>query len=373
MLKLFALLTVVVTFVAVPSASARPERSHAAQGGVGTAVAAEIAKAGIKAGIAHFAPDLVRYSDPVAYGLAQIQAQLEEIDRKITQLIDHQEALEEHLNCVVQRSQLTAVVSRAQEDLRTLTNAYSLGSTSARAEVLTRLYGHYDQMAADQRHIHNALVGADGLIRACARHIETGMKPFLTSLLAPDVRNFYAQYHGAATALLVLRANYMALHQPLFGPTAAEDLAKEIETWTTQEEGWIKPAFPDTMSYDKDSHDLWRVTTIPHADAALRGELRANSWHVTGFDTTPTCSAIEAFIRKSGTSGRAALTWLAERNIIGVRGDFVGCYDDADHLHDYNLVTSTYYYAGNVSRYPPGLAVRQNNGLEDISKYSYLG
>jgi hypothetical protein len=367
MKRLVVIAALVSVAAVVPSASARPARSQA---GVGTAIASEIAKEGVKAGIAHFAPDLVKYTDPTAHGIAEIQAKLDELDRKMTQLIDHQQALEEHLNCVIQKSDVLAPVTQARSDLETMLSASRAADP---AEVFGRLYNRYEAMKGAQAHIHASLLGSDGLIQACARHIETGMKPYLTSTLATHVREFYGTYHAAEVALLVVRTNLIALHPTAFPADEAEAIAKQLQSAATVEERWIKPAFPNTMSYDKDHKWLWWTSLIPHADAALRGQLQSQGWRVTGRSTTPTCSAILSLLQRGGHTGPAGIQWLGQENVLPIAtGYFISCYDDHDHLHDFDLATGTHHYAGNVSRNPPSFAARPNDGLVDIARFSYL-
>ncbi len=127
--------------------------------------------------MAQWAPDLTKYVDPTGHVLAQIQAQLEEINRKLSELLDQQQAAEQHLNCVAQRVALDPVLSRTETWFSAQRGAARIEKLSDRGTVFERLYSRYDSMVADQNHLYRALTGSDGLIRACAKHIETGMKP----------------------------------------------------------------------------------------------------------------------------------------------------------------------------------------------------
>jgi hypothetical protein len=341
--------------------------------GVATAIAAEIVKSGIKAAVAQWAPSLTKYVDPVAYEFAQIQAKLEEIDRKLTQLIDQQQALEQHLNCVTQRVALDHALSDAQAWFGTLLRARRIEQPSERDSVFARLYSNYEAMVSDQDHIHRALIGSDGLIRACARHIESGMRPYLSEALAHDVNNFYAVYHTAAGELLIVRADMMALHPQHFGPTEAQETAAQLESWWKTEDSSIKPPFPRGMSYDAKTGWLWRSTTVPWWNKSLMTQLEREGWRITGRSTTPTCSGVEAFVKQSGLTGSAALSYVNQLNVFSApSGDAILCYDDSDRIHDFNLATYHYTYAGNYTSERPSVAARPNDGFVPISKYSYL-
>ena len=341
--------------------------------GVVTAIAAEIVKAGIKAAVAQWAPDLTKYVDPTGHALAQIQAQLEEINRKLSQLLDQQQAAEQHLNCVAQRVALDPVLSRTEAWFSALRGAARIGTPSEREKVFERLYSQYDTMVSDQNHLHRALSGPDGLIRACAKHIETGMKPYLSAALARDVDNFYGVYHTAAAELLIVRANMIALHSGHFPPTEAQDAAVQVDSRWRTERSWIKPAFPDWMSYDTRNGWLWWYTTITWSDKTFMTQLERGGWRVTGRSTTPTCSAVAAYVKASGRTGASALSYAKQLNVLSVpAGDTILCYDDNDKLRDYNLVKDYETYAGEYTSHWPSVAARPNDGLVSISDYSYL-
>jgi hypothetical protein len=357
----------------LPSASARQQR---AQGDPGSAVVAQVAQAGVNAAIAQWAPDLAKHVDPNGAALAQISAQLQEIDRKLAQLIDHQAALGAKLSCEVQRVALSKTLSEVKAWYARLLEAGQLADPAARVAVLEALYSQYSAMLADQDHIHRLL--HDGLIRACAQHIELSERPYLSAALAYNVHDFYAVYHTAAVELLVVRANMIALHPAHFAPTAAQAAAKSLETAWTGEASLIKPHFPGSMSYDTDTKALWRFQAIPWNDAAQRATLAAQGWHVTGHSTTPTCSAVEAFVRKSGYTGTNALHRLTQLNVLAVptsgpTADKILCYDDHDRLHEFSLATYSYSYAGDIQSHAPSVAARQNDGMVDISAFSYVG
>ncbi len=375
-----ALIAIVVLVPSASAASSRPDprpAPMAKEAGVGegvvTAIAAEIVKAGIKAAVAQWAPDLTKYVDPTGHSLALIQAQLEEINRKLSELLDQQQAAEQHLNCVAQRVALDPVLSRTEAWFSALRGAARIAGTSERGTVFERLYSQYDSMVADQNHLHRALSGPDGLIRACAKHIETGMKPYLSAALARDVDSFYSVYRTAAAELLIVRANMIALHAAHFPATEAQDAAAQVDTRWRTERSWIKPAFPSSMSYDVKNGWLWRYTTIAWSNKNLMTQLERDGWRITGRSTTPTCSAVAAFVKASGRTGASALGYVRQLNVLNVpAGDTILCYDDNDKLRDYDLAKDFETYAGNYTSHWPSVAARPNDGLVRISDYSYL-
>ena len=356
----------------VPSATARTQRSQSIGEGVATSIVAEVAKTGIKAGIAAWAPDLVKYSDPTAHGLAQIQEQLAQLDAKITQLGDHQLKLANQFDCVTQRTDLLSVVTRAQSSLQSLTNAVQLTDPAGRAARFERMFQQLEAMQADQLHIHQALVGPQGVILSCARFIESGYSPYLNSSLATTVHDFYATYKAAAVALVIVRANLMALHPEQFTDNEVKQLGALVEKWINEEERLIKPHFPKTMLYDSQSGTLWWTEPILQGDKTLRGKLQSEGWHVTGHSTIPTCSAVLGFLRKGtsklGGTGVTARGWINAPK-------WISCYDDHDKLHDFNLDEGRYEHYGYAFAgitLPPSVAARQNNGLVRVGDYSYL-
>jgi hypothetical protein len=341
--------------------------------GVATGLALEVVKGGIKAAVAKWAPDLTKYVDPVGAELARIQEQLAQIEKRLEELVDKQDALEQHLNCVTQRVALEHTLSDAESWFATLRKARNTPEPSARAAAFARLFNNYEAMVSDQKHLHRALIGADGVIRACARHIETGLKPYLSAALADDVDNFYAVYHTAAAELLIVRVNMMALHTEEFSDADAKSAASEVNDGWASERSLIKPRFPTTMSYDTSSGWLWRFATIPWWDNETMRRLGNEGWHVTGRSTIPTCSGVEAFVKRSKRSGSEALDLLRQLNVIDIPfGHTILCYDDHDRIHDFNLVTYTYRYAGNDTSQQPSVAARPNDGLVNIAAYSYL-
>lgn len=341
--------------------------------GVVTAIAAEIVKAGIKAAVAQWAPDLTKHVDPTGYALAQIQAQLEEINRKLSELLDQQQAAEQHLNCVSQRVALDPVLSHTEAWFSALRGASRINQPSDREKVFERLYSQYDSMVSDQNHLHRALAGSDGLIRACAKHIETGLKPYLSAALGRDVDNFYAVYHTAAAELLILRANMIALHQGHFPAAEAKDAAVQLDSRWRTERSWIKPAFPSYWSYDTRNGWLWDNSTLAWTKKEFMERLEKGGWHVTGRSTTPTCSAVAAYVKASGRTGTAALSYVRHLKVLDIpAGDTILCYDDHDKLRDYNLAKDQESYAGDYTSHNPSVVARPNDGFVNISDYSYL-
>ena len=242
-LRHLLVLPVVLMLCLVPSASARTAQS---QGTVAGSVATELAKAGAQAAIAHFAPDLVKYTDPTAAGLAQIQSQLAELDQKLTELKSYQETVATRLDCVIQRTPLNEILASADEHLRALVDIGRMTDQAQRVKALATLDRDYLLLGTQQGTLHRAIVG-DGALVACARLIEKQQEPFLTSQLAPAVRDYYAAYEAAALSILTVRLNLM--NNGAATPTLADQVAREVLGWIAQEQALIKPAFPDTESY----------------------------------------------------------------------------------------------------------------------------
>ncbi len=200
------------------------------------------------------------------------------------------------------------------------------------------------------------------------------MKPYLSAALARDVDGFYAVYHTSAAELLILRANMIALHPGHFPPSEAKEVAAQLETRWRAERGWIKPAFPSSMSYDIKSGWLWRYTTIDVVGQNdHKPSLEQGNWRVTGRSTTPSCSAVAAYVQASGRTGATALSYVRQLQVLNIpAGDTILCYDDHDKLRDYNLARNHESYAGNYTSHQPSVAARPNDGLVNISAYSYL-
>jgi hypothetical protein len=372
-LRLVGCAALVAAATIVPSAGARPEAQQDFGASVAAGIVGEIAKSGVKAGVAAWAPDLVKYTDPQQYGIEQIQAQLAQLDSKLTQLGEHQLKLANQFDCVTQRTELYSVVARAQSQLESVKNALQLPTTEGRAARFDGLFRNYEQMAADQLHLHNALIGPQGVILSCARHMESGMQPYLTASLARNVHDFYATYSTAAAALLVVRAQMMALHPDQFTDNEVKGLAVRIQGYIREEEALIKPAFPNTMLYDRTSKWLWWTKPIYQGEKTQREQLQQEGWHITGHSTIPTCSAVYATLRK-GTSGLGQ-TAVTQRSLINAPR-WISCYDDHDNLRDYNLDEGReehYGYSTAGMSLPPSLAARANDGLVAVEKFSYLG
>ncbi len=376
--RLAVLSLVAVALVALPSAaSARETRSATSQGigaGIATGIATEVAKQGAKALILHFAPQLQKDIDPTAYALAQIQEQLAQLDAKLTQLADHQRALGNTLGCKIQTSDLQDEVSAAQTSLASFVAASSLKNQGDRVAQLDALYPQLFKLATDQRTIHNTLV--DGALIDCAKHIEDGMAPYLSSALASYVHDFYATYKSAELALFVVRANLMNYDALVPGTTTrrvqyteaqVQTAAANTTEWIKHEEGLIKPAFPDTQSYDKRTDTLFKVQLV--TNAADRDLLLKYEWLVTGYTTIPTCSAIQHFVQGTGRSGSAALAYLKQINVLDAQS-LIQCYDDHDTWYAFDLRTFTYV---SPSRSYGSVAAIKHRIYPIISDYSYTG
>src|SRR3954447_9155730 len=86
-------------------------RSQHSEGAVANALVSELAKQGVKAGIGYLAPDMVKYTDPTAYALGQIQAQLDQISSSLTNLSASVNRLDLRLACNEQRLRLEPIVN----------------------------------------------------------------------------------------------------------------------------------------------------------------------------------------------------------------------------------------------------------------------
>jgi hypothetical protein len=380
----------VAVITVVPTASARPAhvtRTHHAQvaeggiaTGVATSIAAEIAKEGIKAGVAKWAPEYYKYVDPTGAALAAIQEQLAQLDAKLTELANHQRALGERLSCEIQRTALGTTLSEIKGWYFTLREQQYVRNLSSQQTNLESLFTERHRMHAAQIHLHDALVGNNlpNLIRSCAKHIEETEYPFLSAYVHQEVWNFWSLYRAASTELLVVRVNMVAIHPELFPESKGQDMGKSVQSDWAAEEREIKPAFPDHLSYDKQSQHLWLSFGVPHG-WYLRETYQQSGWHFTGYATTPTCSAVLALFHKTGATGWPAIELMRHRHIIKLHPgtDTILCFDDHDRLHEFDLATGTYRYAGEVQSYAQSVATRANviNGhtAVHIASYSYTG
>lgn len=372
-----ALVTILVALTLAPAASAQPASIGTS---VAASIASEIVKSGIKAGVAEWAPSLTKYVDPVSHGLGQVQAQLQQLDAKVTELQQHQAAFAAQYGCTSQTGLLTDQVANSQSWLKTLTYATQLPTPEGRQSRLQRLFTEkLEDMQSDQIKIHSVLMGEHGAILACARNIETQLNPYVTYQLAQAVHDFYATYENAAVAILTVRVNLMALHPQEYSDAEVKQEARTVEHYLTTERALIKPHFPKTVSYDSSSHTLWQVESIPQGRAAERQQLQQSGWHVTGHATIPTCSAIYAFMRanerfRTRYTGETLRQALAGNYVLNAPR-WISCYDDHDKLHDFNVDEGRYEHYGYAYAgitLPPSLAARQNNGLYAIGRYSYL-
>ncbi len=155
--------------------------------------------------------------------------------------------MEQHLNCVIQKTELTGSLASAQVHLRALADVGGIAKQEERDKALAAIRADYLLLGTQQLHLHKAIYGNDQTLIACARHIETQQKPFLTSELAPTVRDFYAAYESAALSLLTVRLNLM--NDGAASEATATQTVHEVLGWITQERAQIKPALPSTESY----------------------------------------------------------------------------------------------------------------------------
>jgi hypothetical protein len=370
-LKLLHLLALplVLMLCVVPSASARTAHS---QNTIATGVATELAKAGAQAAIAHFAPDLVKYTDPTAAGLAQIRDQLAALDQKLTELKSYQESVATRLDCVIQRTPLNEILASADEHLRALVDAGRMTDPAQRKAALETLGRDYLLLGTQQGTLHRALAG-DGALVACAKLIEKQQEPFLTSQLAPAVRDYYAAYDAAALSILTVRLNLA--NNGAATPARADEIAREVLGWIAQEKSLIKPAFPDTESYYVPD-DLLMKTRV--AANGLQ-DFKANDLFKAGWSASirngPGCSHLIRIAAGTGVPQAQQRRELARRNILQMPR-YVYCYDDHDGLYAYDFDTFRYESASHIHVYVTRdigtVMAHHAAGFFDVSKYSYL-
>jgi hypothetical protein len=350
-------------------------RAHgaAAQGGVVAGIGSELAKEGAKAAIAQFAPDLSKHVDPTSYALTQIREQLAALDTKLTELKNYQQQVEHHLNCVVRRTALNTILASANAHLQDLADIGTLPMHADRTSRLNTLSNDLLLLNSQQNELHLDVWGADGALRACAQHIESSQRPFLTSELAPAVHDFYAAYEAAAIALLTVRVNIVTYKGSAFAPGKADTMVREVEGWLGKERDLIKPAFPNTESYDTRTDTVFKTRVYgTYSGSNEVKALRAAGWYVTGETTIPTCSAIQSVVQATGLTGAAALNELRRRNVLNTTKD-LRCYDDHDTLHLFDLERFHYTRVG-YGNLLSGVEIvaRRAAGFIDVSRFSYV-
>jgi len=361
----------------VPAASARTDRSQrsqAAQGGIATTIATELAKEGAKAAVAKFAPDLVKYTDPTAAGLAEIQSQLAQLDQKLTELKSYNEAVATRLDCVIQRTPLNEILASADEHLRALVDAGRMTDQAQRVKALQRLDNDYVLLGTQQNTLHRAIVG-DGALTACAKLIEKQQEPFLTSQLAPAVHDYYAAYETAAISLLTVRLNLM--NNGAATPTLADQVSREVLGWINQERALIKPALPYTESYYKPDDLLFKTRVGPNGlqDGPSYALFKAG-WDAS-IRNAPGCSHLIRIAEATGVPHAQERAVLRSRNILDMPR-YVYCYDDHHGLYAYDFDVFRYDDAAHIHVYVTqniGTVMAHPNGwsFANLSQYSYLG
>jgi len=372
----------------------------AAQAGVVQSVGAELAKEGAKAAIAHFAPGLQHAIDPTAAVLSEIRAQLTELDQKISQLQQHQDALADRQLCATHVGTLRQIVSRARVSLGELIEATNLPDVTAREARLDQLWIGRGQLATDQDQLHTTLM--DDAIVACGRSFESAMYPFLTSQLAPEVRDWYATYHAAGIALLTVRLNLYRYAGPtgtlkqvtttnadgstetrqvpvrhvLHSEAEAEALAKLVAGsggWFDLEAAKIKPAVPYHLSYSKANDLVFRTSTYGVFGSTVDNLIR-EGWLVPASNSTiPTCSGWQAIANLTGKTGSAAVHDLRARNILDTGDGKIRCFDDHDNRYIYDLNAGSYTRLGYGNLFS-GRAIacrRPGPGVFEVAQFSY--
>jgi len=368
-LRHLLVLPMVLMLCVVPGASARTEQS---QSTIAAGIATELAKEGAKAAVAQFAPDLVKYTDPTAHGLAQIRDQLAALDQKLTDLTKYTEATAIRLDCNIQKAPLNEILASADEHLAALVDAGSMTDPADQKAALAALKADFLLLGTQQGTLHRSLVG-DGALIACAKLIEKQQEPFLTSQLAPAVHDYYAAYDAAALSILTVRLNLA--NNGAATPARADEIAREVLGWIAQEKALIKPAFPDTESYYVPD-DLLMKTRV--AANGLQ-DFKANDLFKAGWSASirngPGCSHLIRIASSTGVPQAQQRRELVRRNILQMPR-YVYCYDDHGGLYAYDFDGFRYESASHIHVYVTRdigtVMAHHAQGFFDVSKYSYL-
>jgi hypothetical protein len=282
---------------AAPS-SARSQRS---EGAVASALVGELAKQGVKAGIGYLAPDMVKYTDPTAYQLGQIQMQLDQIQNSLTNLSASLNRLDLRLACNEQRLRLEPVVTgviTTERALKNVTLAPSFEGKKARLEedvlpAIKRLNESGDQLL-----LHRALTGKVGesLITACGKVLEDQNGPVLTTAFSDRVENLYSTYSMTAATLLMLRVNYWHYYPGKYSEEEIQSHVSEVAHFLKTEEALLKPKVPWWGAVDVRTGLIWEKRTF-ETSHLIGTTLRQQGYTLSGWDNTPTCGDVVHLIQ----------------------------------------------------------------------------
>ena len=366
-----------VALIAVCLPASAPAQAPAPQPSFAKGVAKDAAKEllviGAKAALAEFAPGLLDTVDPTGAALADIKATLVALDAKISSLQSRNEDLASRQLCATHVASLRAIVSDARTKLGELNAAASLPDATARASRIDKLETNLNALNTEQDQLHTTLV--DGAISACGLNLQNRMKPFFTSQLAPEVRDWYATYRDTALALLTVRLNLMAYPAPVFGTSKTvtvttasgavetqqvpvrvvhftveqrQQAIDKVKTFLAREEAQIKPAFPNTESVYLPAQLVFK-TQVPF-DGLQNGatnNLFKAGWGATVRDSIGCDTLVGIFDALGVGRGRVVRTTLASRGILNVTSPYVYC----DRQTTYDLDNSKYESAAHVITY----------------------
>lgn len=284
--------------LAAEPSSAASQRS---EGAVASGLVSELAKQGVKTGIGYLAPDMVKYTDPTAYQLSQIQAQLDQISNSLANLSASLNRLDLRLACNEQRLRLEPVVAgviTTERALKSVTLAPTLEGKKARLEedVLPAIKRLND--SGDQLLLHRAVTGKDGesLITACGKVLEDQNGPVLTTAFSERVENLYSTYAMTAATLLMLRVNYWHYYPAKYGEAEIQSHVAEVAHFLKTEEALLKPKVPWWGAVDLRTGLVWEKRTF-ETSHLIGGSLRSQGYTLSGWDNTPTCGDIVHFIQ----------------------------------------------------------------------------
>jgi hypothetical protein len=296
-----AVLLVLAVAGGLLTAAPSSARSQHSDGAVASALVGELAKQGVKAGIGYLAPDMVKYSDPTAYQLSQIQAQLDQIQSSLTSLTAGLQRLDLRLACEAQRLRLEPVVTGVvtlEQALKNVSLAPTQTGRQQRLEndvlpAIKRL-----DSAGDQLLLHRALTGQAGesLITACGKLLEDQNGPVLTKAFSERVKNVYATYAMTAATLLMLRVNYWHYYPDRYSETEIQSHVTQIQQFLTNEAVLLKPDVPYWGTVDLRTGLIWenRVFETSHY---IGQSLHHQGYTLSGLDNTPTCGDVVHFIQ----------------------------------------------------------------------------
>jgi hypothetical protein len=310
-LAILLVLAIGCGLLAAAPSSARSQHSQRAEaGGVASALVTELAKTGVKAGIAYLAPDMVKYSDPTAYQLSQIQAQLAQIQSALANLSADVNRLDLRLAChdqLVRVEPILTGVIAAEKALRNATLAPTETGKKERLDVevmplILKLDGN-----GDQQLLHRALTGAAGpsLITACGKYIQEQNGPVLTNAFSQRVENVYSTYAMTAATLLMLRVNYWHYYPHRYGEAEIQQNVAEVQRYLTVEQALLKKPVSTRETIDLRTGWAWENRTLDTSHL-IAGTLHQQGYKLSGWDQTPTCGDIVSLIQ--GFPGPVATT-----------------------------------------------------------------